>query len=150
MHKKIVIGKKDIVDFPEINLHDLPVKVDSGAYTSSIHCYKATEIKVDGKTKLKCSFLSPKNKNYKNGIFVFDEFDTKQVKSSNGVSETRYSIKTNIRIFKKSYKIELTLAQRWHMKFQVLLGRKFLSKKFVIDTSQSNLSKKNIIQHYTY
>ncbi len=150
MHKKIVIGKKDIVDFPQINLLELPVKIDSGAYTSSIHCYKATEVKVNGVKKLKCYFLSPKNKNYKNCIVVFDDYRTKNVKSSNGISENRYSVKTKVKMFGKLYNIELTLAKRWHMKFQVLLGRKFLSKKFVIDTSQSNLSHDNIIQYYTY
>ncbi|MCB0401073.1 MAG: ATP-dependent zinc protease [Flavobacteriales bacterium] len=129
---------------------NLPVKIDSGAYTSSIHCYRATEVKVDGKMKLKCYFLSPKNKDYKNCIFIFDEYDTKVVKSSNGMAETRYSIKTKVKMFGKLYNIELTLAKRWHMKFQVLLGRKFLSNKFVIDTSQSNLSKKKTIKYYIY
>lgn len=150
MHKKIIIGKKDIVDFPKINMLDLPVKIDSGAYTSSIHCYKAQEIEEEGIKKLKCYFLSPRKKDYKNCIVVFDKYSTKKVKSSNGITETRYSIKTKIKIFGKLYNIELTLAKRWKMKFQVLLGRKFLSNKFVIDTSQSNLSHNNIVQHYTY
>ncbi|NDK17925.1 MAG: peptidase, partial [Zetaproteobacteria bacterium] len=30
-------------------------------------------------------------------------------------------------------------------KFPVLLGRKFLSKKFIINTSRKNLSHKNLI-----
>lgn len=145
MAKKIVIGHKDVVDFPKINLLNLPVKVDSGAYTSSIHFYKATELKDGENTKLKVYFLGPKNKAYKQSIVVFDSFSQRKVKSSNGISQVRYSIKTKVTMFGKTYTIELTLAKRGRMKFKVLLGRKFLAKKFIIDSALSNLSHKNII-----
>ena len=61
--------------------------------------------------------------------------------------EERYSVVTSITLFNKKYIIELTLTERGEMKYPVLLGRKFLSGKFVIDTSKKNLSfnKKIII-----
>ena len=148
MPKRIIIGKKDVVDFPKINLFDVPVKIDSGAYTSSIHCYKMKEIIVDGKPKLECHFLSQKDKNHEDGIFVFDKYSQRKVKSSNGISEIRYSIKTKIKLFNEFYTIELTLSKRSGMRFRVLLGRKFLNNKFIIDTTKTNLSQKNIIQYY--
>jgi len=43
-------------------------------------------------------------------------------------------------IIKKKYPIELTLTERLEMKHPVLLGRKFISKKFLVDTSRKNLS----------
>lgn len=148
MAKKIVIGHKDIVDFPKINLLNLPVKVDSGAYTSSIHYYKAKEVKEGEATKLKVYFLSPRKKGYKESIFLFDDFSERKVKSSNGISEVRYSIKTKIKLFKKNYTIELTLAKRSRMRYKVLLGRKFLAKKFIIDNEVKNLSYNNNINYY--
>ena len=148
MPKRIIIGKKDVVDFPKINLFDIPVKIDSGAYTSTIHYYKAKEILVDGVQKLECHFLSQKDKNHEDGIFVFDKYSQRKVKSSNGISEIRYSIKTKIKLFNEFYNIELTLSKRSGMRFRVLLGRKFLNNKFIIDTTKTNLSQKNIIQHY--
>jgi hypothetical protein len=54
--------------------------------------------------------------------------------------EERFSIFTEITIFKNIYPIELTLTERPDMKHPVLLGRKFLSKRFLIDTSRKNLS----------
>ena len=54
--------------------------------------------------------------------------------------EKRYLIKTKILIFNKIHSIELTLTERGTMRFPVLIGRKFLSKKFMIDTSKNNLS----------
>lgn len=148
MLRRIIIGKKDLVDFPKLNLFDVPVKIDSGAYTSTIHCYKAKEIVVDGKEKLECHFLSQKHKNHEDGIFIFDEFNERKVKSSNGLSEIRYSIKTKIELFNELYTIELTLSKRSSMRYKVLLGRKFLNNKFIIDTTKTNLSQKNIIQYY--
>ncbi|MDO9275371.1 MAG: RimK/LysX family protein, partial [Lutibacter sp.] len=55
-----------------------------------------------------------------------------------------YLIKTEILIFNEIHSIELTLTERGSMKFPVLLGRKFLSKKFMVDTAKKNLSFKNI------
>jgi len=39
---KQLIGMTDIVDFPDLGLCDVPVKVDTGAYTSSLHCKNVT------------------------------------------------------------------------------------------------------------
>ena len=59
--------------------------------------------------------------------------------------EERFSIFTEITIFKNIYPIELTLTERPDMKHPVLLGRKFFSGKFLIDTSRKNLSFNNKI-----
>jgi hypothetical protein len=65
------------------------------------------------------------------------------IKSSNGISETRYQIVLPMIFGKKTYEIELTLNDRAEMKYPVLLGRKFLQGKFIVDVSKLNrLSKK--------
>jgi hypothetical protein len=69
------------------------------------------------------------------------------VKSSNGIVETRFTIKTEILIFNKIEEIELTLTERGSMKYPVLLGRKFLSKKFIVDTAKKNLSFKKKLKY---
>lgn len=140
--KRIVIGREDVADFPLLQLEGVEVKSDSGAYTSSFHCHNIEMIIVDGQEKLKCLFLDPEHEKYHDKEFIFDSFSLKKVKSSNGYSEERYSIQTEIKLFDKVYPIELTLTERGGMKFPVLLGRKFLSKRFVIDPSLRNLSAK--------
>ena len=42
MTKKI-LGRVDKIDFPKLNLFDIDVKIDTGAYTSAIHCSKIIE-----------------------------------------------------------------------------------------------------------
>ena len=137
---KLTIGRLDKVDFPEFNLEDLEVKIDSGAYTSSIHCVNIIEANNGAKKHIKFTLLDQNHPQYSGKEFVFKEYDVKIVKSSNGISEKRFLIKTKIILFDTEFPIYLTLTERSNMKFPVLLGRKFLNKKFVIDTSKKELS----------
>ncbi|MCB9359971.1 MAG: ATP-dependent zinc protease [Flavobacteriales bacterium] len=148
MNKRIVIGRQDIADFPELNLVDIPIKIDSGAYTSSFHCHNIEEFEDKGIKKIKCNFLDPEHEQYHEKEFVFENYKIRKVKSSNGITEERYSVVTKIEIFDQLLPIELTLTERGSMRFHVLIGRKFLSKKFVIDTALTDQSFKKIIKHY--
>lgn len=139
---KKLIGRIDKVDFPEFNLMDIDVKIDSGAYTSSIHCSDIIEIQENRVNYIQFTLLDPEHPAYNNKIFKTQNFSTKLVKSSNGISENRYVIKTEIRLFNQTFPIYLTLTQRGGMKYPVLIGRKFMNDKFIIDTTQKNLSYK--------
>lgn len=137
---KKIIGRCDKADFPNFNLFDIEVKVDSGAYTSSIHCKKIFEEIKEKKKLLKFTLLDKKHPLYNNKEFSTSNYSSKLVKSSNGISEKRFLIKTSIILFEKSFQIDLTLTERSKMKFPILLGRKFLKDKFIIDTSLKNIS----------
>ena len=139
---KIVIGRIDKADFPELSLSEIDLKIDSGAYTSSIHCANIEEINVDGENLIKFTLLDPEHSLYNNKEFKTKKYTSKAVKSSNGISETRFLIKTEIFIFNTLFPIHLTLTERKDMKFPILLGRKFLNNKFIIDTAKKNLSHK--------
>ena len=148
MNKRILIGRQDVANFPQLSLFELPVKIDSGAYTSSLHAHNIVEFEEKGIKKIKCNFLDPEHEKYHEKEFIFEHFKKRKVKSSNGIVEIRYSITTEINLFNNFYPIELTLTERGSMRFSVLLGRKFLSKKFVINTAIKNLSFKNKIITY--
>lgn len=139
---KLTIGRFDKADFKEFSLFDIDVKIDSGAYTSSIHCSDIKEISIDGENFIKFTLLDPKHPFYNNKEYSTKNYSTKLVKSSNGVTQKRYLIQTDIFIFNTTFPIYLTLSERKSMKFPVLLGRKFLNKRFVIDTSRTNISHK--------
>jgi hypothetical protein len=138
---KKVIGRIDKADFPLLDLYNIDVKIDSGAYTSSIHCH---QVKVEDGL-LKCTFYDKGHPLYNGKEIVFKTYTTAKVKSSNGIVQERYKVKTTILIFNKKYKINLTLSTRDDMKFPILIGRRFLNKKFVVDVSLKNVSylKKN-------
>lgn len=139
---KITIGRVDKADFPELHLEDIDLKIDSGAYTSSIHCSNIEEVLIDNTKFIKFKLLDPEHPFYNNKEFTTKNYTSKLVKSSNGIAEERFLIETEIVIFKKTFPIHLTLSERKDMKFPILLGRKFLNKKFVIDTAKTDLSHK--------
>jgi hypothetical protein len=139
---KITIGRSDRADFPELALSDIDVKIDSGAYTSTIHCSNITEITSQKESYLQFTLLDPEHPFYNNKEFTSKNYTSKKVKSSNGIAEMRFMVQTEIIIFNKNFPIYLTLSERKDMKFPILLGRKFLNKKFVVDTLKINLSHK--------
>ncbi|AUC83133.1 RimK/LysX family protein [Lacinutrix sp. Bg11-31] len=135
MPKKI-IGRIDKVDFPTLDLFDIDIKIDTGAFTSSMHCHQV----VEEDNLLKCLFFDKEHPNYNKKIIVFKNYSTTKVKSSNGMVQKRYIVKTSVILFEKKYKIDLTLSTRSEMKYPILIGRKFLSKKFLVDINLKNLS----------
>lgn len=134
--EKQIIGRIDVVDFPKLKLENIAIKIDTGAYTSSIHCKDIEEVD----DVLKCKFLDESHPNYNGKQFTFDNYDIVYVRSSNGQADIRYSVVSNIRLFGKLYPITLTLSSRDDMKYPVLIGRKFLNHKFIVDTEFLNLS----------
>jgi|TARA_R110000787_G_scaffold223766_2_gene332058 hypothetical protein len=143
---KILIGRQDVADFPLLNISQLPIKIDTGAYTSSLHCHNIVEFEENGKKKIKCNLLDPEHENYHEKEITFAAFTKKKVKSSNGQVEERYKITTEIVLFNQTFPIEFTLSERGSMRFSVLIGRKFLTNRFIVDTSMKNLSLKKKIR----
>lgn len=131
-----MIGRYDRANFPGLHLNDISVKIDTGAYTSSIHCDNIKE--EDG--FLKCTFLDEEHPLYNGKEFTFTDYDVVFVKSSNGMVQKRYQIQSTINLFNRTYKISLSLSARQEMRFPVLLGRKFLTKKFIVDTEHFDVS----------
>lgn len=130
-----VIGRAEIVDFPELGLSNVAAKIDTGAYTSSIHCKEIKQI--DEKT-LECIFLDEEHDAFAGKVHRLTIIDQFSVKSSNGETENRFMVKSNIKILGKTYDIFLTLTDRAIMRFPVLLGRKFVKHKFLVDVSLKN------------
>ena len=142
MKNKITIGRKDKANFPELGLKDLDLKMDTGAYTSAIHCHKIKTKKKDGKTILSFNLLDPSHPQYQNKEFSTENFSEKRIKNSFGSSEKRFIIQTDIMLFGQKYDIELSLSERGEMRFPILIGRRFLIGKFIVDPAKYDLSYK--------
>ena len=135
----ILIGRKDKVDFPELALEDIDVKVDTGAYTSSIHCHNIERIGTD---RVRFNLLDPTHAHFNEKEFILPFAQMKDVKSSSGTAEERIFITTAILIFGELIPLQLSLTDRSDMKYPVLLGRKLLKHRFIVDVSKINLSYK--------
>jgi hypothetical protein len=54
-----VIGATDMVDLPELGWFNVPVRIDSGATSSAIHCSRVRLIK-NGEQTMLCFYLDAK------------------------------------------------------------------------------------------
>ena len=124
---KRIIGRRESVDFPELEIFDMLAKIDTGAYSSTLHC-KNIQVK-----EKKLFFKVQNEKEH-----CFDEFSQKKVKNSFGEVEKRYLIKTKIRIAGRTIKSIISLTDRGNMRYPVLIGRRLLKNKFVVDVSLKN------------
>ncbi len=141
-HNMIIIGRKDKVDFPELGLFDIDAKIDTGAFTSAIHCHSIKLIDKDGKQKVRFNLLDPSRPSYNNKSFIMPVYCKRKIKNSFGQVEERYIIKTEILLFGELFDIELSLTDRSKMEYPVLLGRKVLSNRFIVNVAQADLSYK--------
>lgn len=130
-----VIGRVEKADFPEWKLLQLDAKIDTGAYTSSLHCHHI-ELNEE-KKEVTFLLLDPSHPEYHNRSFQAPVWSVKSIRSSNGLSEERIIIKTKILFHGSLRNIELSLTDRSGMRYPVLLGRKFLKKRYIIDVSRS-------------
>jgi hypothetical protein len=133
-----VLGRYDRVDMPDLGLFNIHAKVDTGAYTCCLHCRRA-EI-VDG--KLEFILLDEEHPEFTGMRFVFNQFERKDIKNSFGEVERRFVITTTIRIFNEDIIAEFSLSNRGSLKFPILIGRKILRDRFLIDVKKKNLSYK--------
>lgn len=140
--EKRLIGRSDKADFPQLELNNIDVKIDTGAYSGAIHCEHIEEIEAAGKRKIRFRLLDKTHPEYNHMVFEYSNYRQKRVKNSFGVTEKRFVIETLIVLFGEAFLTEFTLSERGEMKFPVLIGRKLLNRNFIVDTAKTNISFK--------
>ena len=131
-----ILGRSDRVDLPDLKLENIHAKIDTGAYTSSLHCLRA-EV-VNG--VLEFVLLDEEHPEFTGIIYRFSRFKQREIKNSFGEAELRYVIKTKVRLFDHLIRAEFSLSNRGNLRFPVLLGRKTLRRRFLIDVTKKDLS----------
>lgn len=132
LKQKFILGRYELVNFSDLGYSEVKAKVDTGAKSSAIHASNIREVKREGKIVLRCHLLGKRNK-----YWYFEDYDIITVKSSNGIKENRYVVNLKVQVYKKAYRTPFTLSNRISMNFPVLLGRKFLRKRYLVDVSEA-------------
>jgi hypothetical protein len=131
-----ILGRSDRVNLPGLGLKNIHAKIDTGAYTSSLHCSRA-EV-VNG--LLEFVLLDDEHPEFTGMKFTFSDFSEREIKNSFGVAEKRFVINTTVKIFNEEIMAEFSLSDRDTLRFPILLGRKILRDRFLIDVTKKNLS----------
>jgi len=135
------IGWKETVDLPDLGLYNVAAKVDTGARTSVIHCSFFQLIKKGRRQYVEFRPLDDRF-GVPYALHTLPFHSERKIRNSFGQEENRYVINTTIRLFNEIHTLELSLRDRSGMEFPILLGRSFIRKKFLVDVSRANLSKK--------
>jgi len=139
---KILIGRTDVAEFPDLKIDEINVKIDTGAYTSAIHASEIMERTIDNETVVQFKILDKSHPKHDGRVYQYRNYSRKKVTNSFGQSEERFVIETSIILFGITYPISLSLSERTDLKYPVLLGRKFLNNRFIIDTALKDVSLK--------
>lgn len=125
---KKIIGRSTNVAFPELEVDDIPARVDTGARLSSVW---ASAEERDG--ILRVVLLGAKHERFNGKEFQFKEFEQVVVASSMGHIQKRYKVKLLVKIGGKKIRAQFTLADRSTQVYPVLIGRNVLQGKFIVD-----------------
>lgn len=138
MANKRIIGRREVVSIPILELYNLDAKIDTGADSNALHC---DDIFVDKDGMVHFTLLDEVHLAYHGKKMAVPLYQMKRIKSSNGEMQHRPSIRIKVDFFGKSYITVISLTNRSDMKYPMLIGRKFLTKKFLVDVSQEYLTK---------
>ena len=132
-----VIGWREWVGLPELQIDRIKVKVDTGARTSALHAHGLEEFERDGVPMVRFQ-VQPVQRNAAVSIPVeLPLLTRRRVRDSGGRVQERPVVETTMRLLGRSWPIELTLTRRDLMGFRMLLGRQGIRKRFIVDPAGS-------------
>jgi hypothetical protein len=132
-----IIGRREMVDFPDLGLFGLVAKIDTGANTTALHCH---HVRVENGV-LFFRLLDESHPEYDDREHRFEYFEEKLIRNSFGQSELRYVVRTTIVLGKRKIKSIISLSDRGQMRYPVLIGRRLLKNRFIVDVSLLNALK---------
>ena len=138
MSEKKIIGRKETISILDLELYDLDAKVDTGADSNALHC---DNIDLSEEGYVSFCLLDEVHEAYHGKRIRLPLHKLKRVKSSNGEIQERPTIQVNVNFFAKEYKTVISLTNRADMRYPMLIGRRFISGKFLVDVSLEYLAK---------
>ncbi len=136
---KIIIGRLEKVNIPELELQNVIAKIDTGAYRGSIHATEIREIEKKGKKYVEFKILDSDHPEYSDKVYSFSNYKIKKFRNSGTDPHERYVIFVTLEISDQKLPIEISLSNRADLRYPILIGRRFLKEKFLIDASKKNI-----------
>jgi hypothetical protein len=144
---KVIVGRAELVHFMDFEMADVPAKVDTGAYRSAVHADQI-QLSDDGK---KLSFRLLGGHPVCGGLATVvetDQFQKVWIANSFGQREERFEVKLRVKLGPKIFTATFSLADRSKKIYPILLGRKMLNNRFLVDTAHTQVNRVELKQKY--
>lgn len=142
--EKIIIGWREWLALPDLEIGAIKAKIDTGARTSALHTFGLESFRENGRLRVRFGVHPLQRKKKPEIHCVADVVDRRRVTSSAGQSELRYVIHTTVVLGGIRWPIELTLTNRKLMRFRMLLGRAAITGRLLIDPAKSYLTGRKV------
>lgn len=139
MEDKMIAGSEEWVSLPNLGLPKIKVRVDSGAKTSALHAVNIAPFQKEGDPWVSFDVFPIQFDGKKIVHCEAPVVDMRIIKSSTGNKETRFVIKTLLKLKEDSWEIEVSLTNRDSMGYRMLLGREAMKGKILVDPESSFL-----------
>lgn len=137
--KRTVIGWREWVSFPEWGVPAIKAKIDTGARTSALHASDLEVFERDGRQFAKF-IVHPWQHSERDSVEVVAPLlGQREVTSSSGDTTVRPVVTAVFDLDGTPETIELTLTRRDDMGFKMLLGRKAMEGRHIVDPAASYL-----------
>lgn len=132
-----VIGWREWLRLPELHVHHIKAKIDTGARSSSLHAFDIEIIEREGLEFVRFNIHPVQRNDNKVVAAEAPVLEFRHIRSSNGQVDHRPVILTPVKMMGQVWPIELTLTDRADMGFRMLLGRSAFRGRFLIDPGNS-------------
>ena len=127
-----IVGRKTVIQLPDLGGANVRAKIDTGAFRTAVHCESWSLKEINGKEVLEVIIEWEAGSPV---VLQYSKYQKRTIKNSFGQTEDRYCVRTLILIHKKKIQSEISFTNRSGMRYPVLLGRKTIGKKFLVDVS---------------
>ncbi len=129
------VGSRELISFPKNGISDVHAKVDTGADFSAIW---ASDIKEEN-GELSFVLFGPGSRYYTGDRIRTKKYSLTYVRNSFGHGEERYKVKLLTTLQSKRIYIEFRLADRSTNRYPVLIGKKTLQGRFLVDVTKDGV-----------
>ncbi len=143
-----IIGWKEWIRLPELDIPAVKAKIDTGARTSSMHTFSLEEFEANGRRMVRFGIHPLQRRRDIERFCEAPVLEERRVKNSGGHIERRYVIQTTAVIGDISWPIHITLTNRDPMLFRMLLGRKAVENRFLINPGRAYLTGRSLAKAY--
>lgn len=125
-----VIGWREEIALPDLGISRLKAKIDTGARTSALHAVDHRMIEIGGNRWVE--FKVPVGNRATSKIVRAPLIDERDIKNTSGVPERRLIVRTTLILGRHRWQIEMSLANRERMEFDLILGRSAIRKRGIL------------------